>query len=524
MLPSIVFSQDEDLSISDVQVVKSFKAQLAKAEQLSNTPVLPDIDLPAPNYTYTLNIDPLEIEYPDPIIRPLAIKPDARIDPKMFWLKAGFGNLKRPEIDLGYNLFIEDLYNISFWGSYEGGVNDLPRSYSTLDLNLDGNLKLNDALEVNGGIFFNSDKRNLFNSDTINFVELDLNRSFTQTGFNGGVANNALIKDKIAYGIDLEMQLNTLKQYDSKRELVLSIPAHASVNLSDNNLFTIHNRFESSSSDIYTNGVSNDLRAAFKTNIKQFSADLGVNFLSSNNETHLFPIARLSYALQKINIYLGSDQTSTRNNITGLYALNPYVLDSIISNDLSVEKSIFIGSQGTLAKLSYEGRVAYNIYDNLVDFNYSGSLDQRFFTPQYYDGNSISIDANASYELSSWMNTGIEVEKLFYNLDVPNIGLLDVNLPDLEGAVFYRIYNQEKWQIKTTLHYRRWAVNNISNTLEGPVQLNNLVDLSIHGDYFFQKNAGVYLTLNNIANQNYERWLNYPDFGFNIYGGIKLKF
>jgi len=251
-----LWSQDEDLSISDVEVVKSFKAKLAQAEIVPNKPILPDLDLPAPKYSYDLNIDPLDISYPDPIIRPLAIKPELRNEPQMFWLKAGFGNLKRPEIDLGYNLYIEDLYNLSFWGSYDGGKNDIPRSYGTLDLNLDGELKINSQLAVTAGINYLNDQRNLFNSDSLNFtIEDDLERSFNNVGIHGGIKSNQFLKNRIGFSAGVILDYNTINQYDSRREFMFAVPASLSVSINENNLFSILNTLESSSSKFYDNGV-----------------------------------------------------------------------------------------------------------------------------------------------------------------------------------------------------------------------------------------------------------------------------
>lgn len=520
-----LWSQEEDLSISDVEVVKSFKAKLGQAEIVPNKPVIPDLDLPAPKYSYNLSIDPLDISYPDPIIRPLATKPELRQEPQMFWLKAGYGNLKRPEVDLGYNLYIEDLYTLSFWGSYNGGKNDVPRSYSTTDLNLDGALKINSLLAVTGGINYLNDQRNLFNSDSLSFTqEEDLDRSFSNIGMHGGIKSNQFLKDRIAFNAEVILDYNTIKQYDSRKEFMFAVPASLTITLNENNLFSLLNRLESSSSNFYDNRFSNDLRGALKSKAGFLSFDIGGSLLVANKETHLFPAARISYSKSdNFVLYLGADQDYTRNNMAGLYGRNVYVNDSIADNSLSIEKSIFVGSEGQISKFSYTFQAGYLIYDRLVDFNITAGNDQRFFTPAYYDGNAISIEASGIYRLNSWMETGFQIHKLFYDLDISD-SFADINLPDLEGQVHYRIFNKSIWQIKASFNYRRYAFNNTIGVITEAVKLNNLVDFSVYGDYFFHKNAGIYLSLNNISGQNYERWYNYPDFGFNLYGGVKLKF
>ena len=55
------------------------------------------------------------------------------------------------------------------------------------------------------------------------------------------------------------------------------------------------------------------------------------------------------------------------------------------------------------------------------------------------------------------------------------------------------------------------------------VVLDPLIDLSLHGDYFFTKTIGVFFELNNLLDNNRERWVNYPSFGFNAKAGVLFR-
>ena len=51
-----------------------------------------------------------------------------------------------------------------------------------------------------------------------------------------------------------------------------------------------------------------------------------------------------------------------------------------------------------------------------------------------------------------------------------------------------------------------------------------LLDLSIGGSYYFTKNVGAFLDINNLLNNKRERWLDYPTVGLNFLAGIVARF
>jgi outer membrane receptor protein involved in Fe transport len=56
------------------------------------------------------------------------------------------------------------------------------------------------------------------------------------------------------------------------------------------------------------------------------------------------------------------------------------------------------------------------------------------------------------------------------------------------------------------------------------ITLKNYFDLNAHVGYKYNERLTGFLRLNNIANQNYERWLNYPVQGFQFLIGASYKF
>jgi len=55
-------------------------------------------------------------------------------------------------------------------------------------------------------------------------------------------------------------------------------------------------------------------------------------------------------------------------------------------------------------------------------------------------------------------------------------------------------------------------------------KLPTIFDLGLGGEYQFVSRLSTFINLNNLLNQKYQRWYNYNAYGFNIYGGLRLKF
>ena len=59
---------------------------------------------------------------------------------------------------------------------------------------------------------------------------------------------------------------------------------------------------------------------------------------------------------------------------------------------------------------------------------------------------------------------------------------------------------------------------NTSNSIDA------FYDISVGLDYRFKNKLSAFVQANNLLNNRYQRWYNYPVYGFNIIGGITMIF
>ncbi len=520
LFPIYTLYGQEDIIISDVEVVKAFEAKLIDAKKVTVSPIIPDMELPAPSYNYDINIIPLELEYPDPVIRPLAMKTDPRNEPKMAWLKTGYGTLSRPFVDAGYNLFIEDLYSASVFGHYEGGEqtldNNIYRAYSQLSLSAEGSYFLHPAMSIFADVGYSRENRSIGLSDAIS-------RSLDHFKIGGGIKNNEPIRDNIFYSVGVYFNL-VKESIEEITETTLSIPAIFSYKISEKGIFNISNDFEFSKAfDTYDASVVNQLNAYYKNTSGLITYRVGGDVIQSKNNKSVFPDVLLSYALleRKLNISVGSDQNYYRYNLLGLYRANPYFLFSNTVDDINVSRSIFAGANGKLFSFSFESKGGYKLLSNIYSFVNATSNDSYFENQNIPSSNStaIFIEGNVLYNWSNWLSLSGSITQHFYNNDIEIY-----HLPNLEARSKIMLHGSKlKWNAYTTLQFtdKVTVLNTSNNAVE---DLNAQIDFSLGGDYFILDNLGIYLEANNLFSNNYERWNGYRDFGSNFYGGIKLKF
>jgi hypothetical protein len=106
---TVVTDSIKQIQVDQVEVLKAFNATLQTATQFSLKPELKQPEKVSHSYHYTVTIVPLELEYPDPVMRPLAMKEDPPFEVKKLYAKLGYGSIKNPYADIRFNDVINDL-------------------------------------------------------------------------------------------------------------------------------------------------------------------------------------------------------------------------------------------------------------------------------------------------------------------------------------------------------------------------------------------------------------------------------
>jgi hypothetical protein len=289
----------------------------------------------------------------------------------------------------------------------------------------------------------------------------------------------------------------------------------------------------------------------YKTTIRGFSLKLGAKIFGSFDMEHrvnnflIYPDIHVQKPLFKnyLNIYGGITGNLKTNTYKGFTEINPHISPTIFMTQTSEKYNVFLGLNGVLS--------------NDLSFNISASIKDEDDKPLFLRNNSKSDGINNTsngiplkgYEYGNSFNivydgvkTTSVLAELAYdltnriafstNIQFDNFELKNQseawNLPTLQTS-FTGKYKNPKWYANTNVFYvnerKDLLYSNVfPSSTNGLETLASFVDVNLNGGYHFNDEFSVFLKLNNMLNNNYQRFANFNVQGFQALAGITYKF
>ncbi len=145
--------------------------------------------------------------------------------------------------------------------------------------------------------------------------------------------------------------------------------------------------------------------------------------------------------------------------------------------------------------------------------------DGKDFSILYRDVDAIVWGGGIRYAIGEDFSVG--AEGTWY-------GFKDSSPEKVWGEPAVRLKGDFKWRITDGLLLtaygevldKIWGRNAAGQNIEH----RGVFDLGATGEYSFASRFSVFLRSDNLLGRKNERWLGYPSFGFNIYGGLRFRF
>lgn len=263
--------------------------------------------------------------------------------------------------------------------------------------------------------------------------------------------------------------------------------------------------------------------------------------VNDNNDGKFFvyPQVKASYKVvgDLMVAYAGAEGTLQQNSYADFASENPFVSPTLFVSPTDRQYDIYVGLKGKLANtVAYNIRGSYMNEDNRAFFvnnaAFGAALDVEE-TENYGYGNSfgliydrmqtVSFFGELKADFSQSVAFGINGTFNSYSTDQEEAW----NLPQIKVGASLDVDITEKWYAGTNIFFvgDRKDIT-FSDTAAGSeiVTLKNYFDLNAHVGYKYNECLSGFLRLNNIANQDYERWVNYPVQGFQFLVGASYKF
>jgi len=277
--------------------------------------------------------------------------------------------------------------------------------------------------------------------------------------------------------------------------------------------------------------------------------NLGVNIVygmdteNSDSDFYIYPAVTASYRLldETVIAYGGIEGELRQNSYYGFVEGNPFVSPTLDIQPTDSQYNGYIGLKGQLLpNLSYNIKGSYTAENRSPLFKLNPQNGFRDDEKGYYYGNSfevfyddiktlglfgeLNVDVNRNFTL------GINAEVYDYDTETDNPAW---NLPNLKGSLFMDYQIGEKWYAGINLFYigeredfSTVAAQNVlpSEYLATLIKLDSYFDANAHVGHRVSDQLSIFVKAANIANNNYQKWANYPVQGFQILGGVTYKF
>ena len=528
-MASTVLHAQDSTKRKTINITSTFKPALKNTAKLNFNAEAPLIDTTRPSLEYNLPTQFLSLAYHPAGINPVALPADTvKTWYNDNYIKVGAGNVDLPYVQAGLSFGDrkQSFFNIFAEGYSAKGK--LPfQENSLLAATVSGTIKADNHLEWDGSLGFRAEGYYLygFQPDTLKFVRSQLQQQFFTFDGRIGLRNTLPTAYGLTYNPNVKISAfgENSTPRASEADLVVNIPVEKTLN----EHFAIDLGFTADITN-YTPGngntVNNNLffvSPAVVYHGNNIAMHLEMTPSWDQGDFHLLPNFRGEYTTddKRFTLFASLDAYYEKGSFKRFAGINPWLWEPTSLLNTRVTE-FFGGFKGSLSShISYLAKAGFAQSFNMPLF-VNDSLDGKNFKVLYEQNlKSFSVHGEMSYLQGEDFN--VTVALTLSNFKTSSQYRAWGLLP-LEFTTSFR------WQVIKDLWLKAdlWA-------FEGPYwrYLNQTVssgtggfDINAGLEFRITKQLNLWLQMNDLLNDKYQRWNQYPVYGFNILGGVIFSF
>ena len=526
-----------DLPTEQVEVIKNFEATLEETEKVPIDPELPPLDTATQLQQYNIpQTHQLDVEYDAPKIRPLAMRPDALPDKYDAYLRVGAG---LPTTFLGegaYGKFVDGQYDVGLNLKYHlgnfGGDDIENQKFRTVNVGANGAYYLPQGFAVGGKVNYNSNKIHYFGynfdeSGTTGVDAADVQQHFNTIDIGANIFNGVENVGDINYkaGFDFYNLQDNFAGTENGFKLFLDATKWIGGTHSfDFGLAADYTTYKDTTTQKLNNFY---VQPAFTFHGDIFNAKLGMNLVANNDDFQFFPDveAIVNVTGSELAVFAGAKGDLQKNTYRSITDYNPYVSYRFPALTLRNTKYLdfYGGIKGNIKIIEYQAKISFKSVDSLAMYQVDDMPPNplhRTFKVVYDNGNIISIGGSLKANITKTVELVGTANYNIYDMDTQ---LKAWHLPalDINGALIIK-FLENKLRFKSQVFIQNGVPYELPDgTSEN---LNSLFDLSFGAEYFLTKNFGAFVDVNNLLDNERQRWRYYPTYGLNVMVGVSARF
>jgi hypothetical protein len=517
-----------------VTIVSAFKPQLKNVAKIGFLNATAVVDTNSVLLSYQVPSQNLSFQYQPIALVPRAIKIDSMITLKQSAnLKIGMGNYFNQFIQLEGALVDQKAqqHHLSILNESIAGMHPIQK-WNTIGLNYIGSFSMNKNKFLNTQIYFNQSNRYRYGlvPDTTILPLKNFEQKLTIIGANFSLRNKQLSSDQFDYAPILKFNHSNL--FNQANNLLLDLNSQITYNI--NNDFKFHADLNFSFNQynpVHTTSSNNTIfqfDPSFEINKTQYRLNIGVRPTIANGDFALYPKIELTKKLKDTNIVLdaGWNTTVINNQLIQLIGQNHWI-SAPNSMPISSKENKYLNVQVNVNKrLNYGFNMALNDYRELPFFNQTKQMNNPIQEGLKFDvlfekrAIAIELVGNLRYQFSDKLLWKNHFKYIQFNLIRENT--------QAWGILPFELNSQLNWVFNKNLLLdasgQFWTGSKTSAGLGNAYQLNNTFVLNAGMQYTISDHWTFWGKGENLLDQQYQRWANYPSLGVQIVAGIQYKF
>ncbi|MFD0965065.1 TonB-dependent receptor [Pseudofulvibacter geojedonensis] len=264
----------------------------------------------------------------------------------------------------------------------------------------------------------------------------------------------------------------------------------------------------------------------------------GLDAENSESDFFIYPKVAASYRLlgDRVIAIGGLNGDLQQNSYYSFAQENKYIAPLIGVAPTDRQYEAYLGVKGKLSgKVNYTLKGAYGAEKNKYMFVMNAVNDVNVATENYQKANSFGVvyddvsTFRTEFQLKAQVNKnysiGLDVAYSSFNTDE-----LDkvYNIPQLEASLFGDFKFNDKWFAGLNFFYigerNARLQSNVVGLASKEITLKGFFDANVNVGYHVSNRFTAFIKANNVASQEYQRWLSYPTQQIQVLGGLQYKF
>jgi len=533
LVQHITFAQNKKGKVEEINITSSFKPSIVKTGKLEFFPEIPVKDTHAFKFDYVFDAVNFRTPLSSFSLKPLAYQlPESPVDINNAYLKFGGGNLNTPFVSAAYQTRLDE--NLLSFGvdhiSSKGNIPNQQYSNSKVSGRFTRQLADNQSFTLNLGYQGDAYRNYGYDTTKFNFSEDELKQKFNLFSFGAGYDLVAGKSADLFIKPSLKLDYLTTRRDAKEMNLQLAVPVNYVVGEDIKLSAAINLDYVQLKEDPLVKSSMVLLQMPVKIDyvIDGLFVSGGIIPVFKNNKIVFAPDAKLVYTFKEgsaVRLLGGISNTFNVNSLQKLYQINPFLLTPAQLNVFQ-QTNYYAGFDWLSAKgLHLQAKMGFVKFKNLPLFvNSSNNLQvpsgKDFAVFNEERSTAFFVESNLGYIFSDKLSFNTELRAYSFQSQT--------TYEDPYGILPIELNMDFHWKPMETLGLRLngqiFGGNMAMEVGSLPFRTKGILDLGFAVDYKFNKKWALWIDLNNIANNKYQRWNAYTSFGFNFLLGIKFNF